>query len=176
MESHELRIGNKVKCKISNDHGVYTVLAIPGWETDSGEFMVTIDRCPKQTVPLEKLRPIKLNEGLLKEYGFSGEVWSKISIGLWPVGPDGYNNLVMGRTASADGLPYCPAIEQCSNEGFTIKQAAEIQKVDGIVDDDAFPLRAKKLVVLPPIKYLHQLQNLYFSLTLKELELVAVRN
>lgn len=70
MEANELRIGNKVKCKISNDHGIYSVLALPGWENGGDEFEVTIDRCPKQTVRLSQIKPIPITENLLKEYGF----------------------------------------------------------------------------------------------------------
>lgn len=70
MEANELRIGNKVKCKISNDAGIYTVLALPGWENDADEFMVTIDRCPKQTVKLSQIKPIRITPEILKQYGF----------------------------------------------------------------------------------------------------------
>lgn len=78
IEAQELRIGNKVKCSISNDAGIYTVLALPGWENNAPEFMVTIDRCPKQTVPISKLRPIKLNHEILTLYGFKyGETGKK---------------------------------------------------------------------------------------------------
>lgn len=78
LKKEELRIGNKVKCTISNDHGIYTVLAMPGWENGEQEFMVTIDRCPKQTVGMSKLRPIKLTPALLAEFGLR-----ESEMGLW---------------------------------------------------------------------------------------------
>lgn len=90
MEANELRIGNKVKCKISNDHGIYTVLALPGWENGAVEFMVTIDRCPKQTVKMSQLKPIIITEQLLKDYGFACDIadiyWHYHDRNLFPRG------------------------------------------------------------------------------------------
>jgi len=85
IKPNELRIGNKVKCSISNDHGIYTVLALPGWENGEVEFMVTINRCPKQTVPISKLRPIKLTTKILAEYNLNESetgLWSFIDNGI----------------------------------------------------------------------------------------------
>lgn len=82
----ELRIGNKVKCSISNDAGIYEVLAIPAWGMDGcgdgKEPLVIIDRCPKQSVPESKLKPIPISPEVLIQYGFTDEKdgWFKIGI------------------------------------------------------------------------------------------------
>lgn len=77
--------------------------------------------------------------------------------------------LTLGRI-EGDKSGYMAGIEQELTDGFTIQQAAEIQKADGISDDEAFVMKGKKTVFLGPIKFVHQLQNLYFALTGKELE------
>lgn len=74
IDPRDLRIGNKVKVTIGNDAGIYEVLGIPMWGMDGwgdGENPeVLIDRCPKQLVPPNKLKPIKLTDEILIKYGF----------------------------------------------------------------------------------------------------------
>lgn len=85
LQIQDLRIGNKVKCSISNDHGVYTVLAIPSWWVDGicmDEPYVTIDRCPKETVPISKLKGWKLTAKTILEYGFQ---FDKITYSKGPI-------------------------------------------------------------------------------------------
>lgn len=100
LQQNEIRIGNKVKCAISNDHGIYTVLAIPGWydgERVLSEPQVTIDRCPKQTVPISKLRPIKLTPEILKEYGFNYDLHTYALKNIWlSEGEKGFNLWLAG--------------------------------------------------------------------------------
>lgn len=63
----ELRIGNLVKCKISNDAGIYQIEAINGLsETvylDGGRH--------RETIPIEKIKPIQLTEEWLEKFGFA---------------------------------------------------------------------------------------------------------
>lgn len=70
----ELRIGNKVRCTISNDAGIYQVLGIPMWgmngEGNGKEPLILIDRCPKELVPPSKLKPIPLTPEVLEKAGF----------------------------------------------------------------------------------------------------------
>lgn len=57
-----------------------------------------------------------------------------------------------------------------SGQGMTIKQAYEIQMDHSDMPDSAFILE-NSIIVLNPIQYVHQLQNLYFTLTGTELNL-----
>lgn len=74
IDIKDLRIGNKVKCTISNDAAIYTVLAIPAWGMDgSGDGnnpLIIIDRCPKQLVTEKQLKPIPLSPEILEKCGF----------------------------------------------------------------------------------------------------------
>jgi hypothetical protein len=129
----ELRIGNKVKCTISNDAGIYTILAIPEWIKEMSQPIV-IDRCPKQTVPIDRLRGIKLTPELLVEYGFKQDRIYKYMYSI---------------------------------ETFIIHKMATDSKnkpeVWQLALDYGHSLNTE-------IDYFHQLQNLYYYLTGKELE------
>jgi len=58
-----LRIGNIVKCKISNDNNIYTVVAIDGV---NHKVMLNGTRY-KEWISIDKIKPIKLtNEFILK--------------------------------------------------------------------------------------------------------------
>lgn len=70
IKANELRVGNKVKCTISNDAGIYEVLAITMWEGQAFNPMIVIDRCPKQTVTEKQLKPISLTPEILISFGF----------------------------------------------------------------------------------------------------------
>lgn len=74
INPQELRIGNKVNCTISNDAGIYQILALPMWgmdgKGDGQEPLIMIDRCPKQLVTPNQLRAIPLTEDWLKKSGF----------------------------------------------------------------------------------------------------------
>lgn len=66
MNTRELRIGNLVKCKMSNDAAVYTVMAIDGINLkvmlSGARFCTWYDE--------DKLQPILLTEELLLRCGF----------------------------------------------------------------------------------------------------------
>lgn len=164
IKKEDLRLGNWVK---HND--IVSCTAYPGdiFRWCIGNFLDL--ECAK--LFMDSIDPVPITPEILVAAGFEGGPWFKKSLGLWPVGPEGINNLVLGKTSSPDGLPFCPAIEQASGQGFTIQQAAEIQKQDGVNDDNAFPLKAKSMVVLPKINYVHELQNLWHMLTGQELEI-----
>jgi hypothetical protein len=181
IDPKELRIGNRVKVTIGNDAGIYEVMGIPMWGMDGCgdgiEPLILIDRCPKQLVPPSKLKGIRLTNALLSACGFEGDVWKKKSLGLDMVGPDGFHDLVVGV---AQKNSYCaPMIKMGTGDGFTIQQAAEIQKDhakrhpdEPIMKDESFcPFKMGDSLVLRPVKYLHQLQNLYWCLTGEELEI-----
>jgi hypothetical protein len=64
MTINELSIGNYVRCSISRDPAIYTVVAIDGIHSKvmlSGARMCT-------WIDLEKINPIKLNEDILNVF------------------------------------------------------------------------------------------------------------
>lgn len=131
----ELRIGNYVRCTISNDAGKYKVLALPNWGPD-GNFnyqMVTIDRCPRQTVVLDQIRGEKLTEEWLHKFGFE----------------------------SAAGDPYGGYLSQPFGTGARFR-------VQG--DKGIFGHAAEFGWI--SLSFVHQLQNLFFCLCGKELEII----
>lgn len=144
MEPEELRIGNLVKCKISNDAGIYQVLSLPGWENNSPEFMVTIDRCPKQSVPISKIKPIPLNPETLEACGFKKS--ENKNKNVWYVSfvreHDELNSYIFVGKAPEDPI-------KMYYFGFESPMTA---------------------VNINNIYSLHQLQNLFFVLTGKELQ------
>jgi hypothetical protein len=133
IKTEDLRKGNKVKCKISNDAGIYTVLGIPAWGIDGNgdgeEPLVLIDRCPKQLVPESKLKPIPLTPEILEAGGFENR---------------------------ANGIYKNDLFNICrfeNNKYFLCN-----------------PFGTEIYSPMKLIEYLHQLQNLYYSLMGKELE------
>jgi hypothetical protein len=74
IDPKELRLWNKVKCTISNDAGIYQVLAMPMWGIDGigdgTDPQILIDRCPKQLVTPHQLKAIPLTEDWLIKFGF----------------------------------------------------------------------------------------------------------
>lgn len=100
IQVSDLRIGNKVKCAISNDAGIYTVLGIPAWGFDGcgdgTDPLVLIDRCPKELVPERKIHPIPLTPEILLACGFgydrSNEYWTFYSLpNNWHIGESCHN-------------------------------------------------------------------------------------
>lgn len=115
MKANELRIGNLVKCKISNDASIYTVMGLDGLH-----LRVYLN-APRDTFHDEdKIRPIHLTENWLIKLGFDD---------------NGNKKWIHPKF------------------GFLLIQS----------------LRFYKSGVLPEIRYVHQLQNLYFALTGEEL-------
>lgn len=66
---YELRVGNIVKCKISNDAGIYTVICIDGIN-----HKVMLNKARQgEWIDIKKIKPIKLtNEFILKIDDVSG--------------------------------------------------------------------------------------------------------
>lgn len=140
IQANELRIGNKVMCKISNDAGVYEVIGIPAWGWDGcgdgQEPLVMIDRCLKELVPVSKLRPIGISAEILQACGFEKE----------------NNGWTIGKASMMD------------NDYFGLFDKNYCQgKLDLILNGDCLPM--------PKVKYLHQLQNLYWCLCGTELKI-----
>lgn len=65
IEINELRVTNLVKCKTSNDAGVYTVDAIDGIHNK-----IYLSNPRNVWHSLDKIRPIKLTEDWLVKFGF----------------------------------------------------------------------------------------------------------
>lgn len=100
IQANELRIGNFVKCKVSNDTAFYKVLALDGWLL---------------RIMLDGVR--------------QGEWYTQDKVKPIPITAQALENSKIG----SDWLKYA---------------------------------------VVSDLKYMHQLQNLYFALTGKELEIV----
>ena len=168
INAKELRIGNCVRVK----EGTVINYIVSEVKKECVALTNTVIAMPDLWMGYDDLSPIPLSPEILLKCGFEGDVWYNISLGIWLVGEEGYNNLIAGKTSSPDGLPIHLGIEQSSGDncGFTIQQAAELQKGQNEMDDEAFILKRKSTVWLPPIKYLHELQNIFYSLTGKELE------
>lgn len=158
IDAKELRIGNFVFDPFDN------IVEVSEIRRDS------LSLTNKNGGFFSSFRPIRLTPEILEACGFNEVgVWSRIAINAGMVGDEGISNLVLGRCASEDGLPYAAAIEQSSRQGFSIVEAAEILKERNDISEDSFVLKKKDFVCCAPIKYLHQLQNLYFALTKIEL-------
>lgn len=69
MKIQELRIGNLVKCKTSNDSAIYSVIQIDGLG-----LKVRLSH-PRHTefTPLDRIKPIPLTEEILLKCGFYQE-------------------------------------------------------------------------------------------------------
>jgi hypothetical protein len=61
----EIKICNYVHCRVSNDAGIYKIIAIDGWS-----HKVMLDGARQGTwYTLDKIKPIPLTEKWLKEFG-----------------------------------------------------------------------------------------------------------
>jgi hypothetical protein len=110
---------------------------------------------------LEEYEGVPLTPEILERCGFEVNTWSSITLGE--------STLKLGQTASPNGLPYWASIEYISDWGFTIQEAAEIQKQQKHFDDNSIMLKGRTSSILGKLYHIHQLQNLYFTLTGKEL-------
>lgn len=148
MKAEELRLYNYVGCKISNDKGVYQVIAFPEWTTES-ERPITINRCPKETMPISKVKPIPLTEEWLEKFGFRYSEPLKMHVL--------YNN---------------PAT--CEPDDY---EDSVYHNVDFFYNGECFGFEVSNEwgengnLMMSKIKHVHQLQNLYFALTGEELTL-----
>jgi hypothetical protein len=121
---HELRTRNKVKCKVSNDAGIYDIVHING-------MMLTVMLSGARDgiwYTADKLKGIKLTPEILEKAGLKFEVY----------GHDGERDVA--SCFLGNGISILDTMAVLVNH----------EEIKGI-------------------KYLHQLQNLYFALTEKEL-------
>lgn len=137
IKVNELRIGNSVKCKTSNDAGIYRVEAIDGIH-----LKVYLSSPRNVWHSEDKLKPIQITEEWLLKYGFTRH-------------HNDYFNDVIG-----------------------IKNVIDFNSGDPNKKFDYFIYPKNNGSAIYPktnkeLRFVHQLQNLYFSLTGHELEAVA---
>lgn len=123
VDISELRIGNIVKIKTSNDAAYYPIYAIDGMGLKV--ILGGVRQC-EGWKDISLLKPIRITETLLGKLGFQ----------FTPEGDDAYEQIWR------------------SEEGFEVWEHSKGFSCD-LIDDD--------------VKSLHQLQNLHFFLTRKEL-------
>lgn len=123
IDISELRIGNLVKIKTSNDAAYYPIYAIDGMGL---KVVLGGARQCEGWKDISLLKPIRITETLLGKLGFQ----------FTPEGNDAYEQIWR------------------SEEGFEVWEHSKGFSCD-LIDDD--------------VKSLHQLQNLHFFLTQKEL-------
>lgn len=154
MRAEELRIGNFVGCKLSNDHGVYQVAGIDGW-TRIFKSKKDIEKYKKETIDT-KGKPVEWNdERLIRLYGGvrDNELYAKSKIK--PIHLTEEWLLKFGFEKDNAGSFSSKMIDNYS---------IRIWYVSG-----AFRWTANYFCSAE-LKYVHQLQNLYFALTGQELE------
>lgn len=127
MNARELRIGNLVKCKVSNDARIYSVAALDGMHC---KIMLSDVRFGTWYGD-DKIKPIPLTEELLLKCGFA-KISSKYE-----------DDFYAGKILLSNDFVLSTS-DQCY---------------------ESVPVDFAK-----PLKYLHQLQNLTFTLTGEELE------
>lgn len=146
MEVSELRIGNLVKIKTSNDAAFYPVYAIDGMG-----LKVVLGGCRQcEGWKDEKLlKPIPITEELLLKYGFK---WNKI-----------YNAYEHEDMYVLIGIN--------TGESYWKINISNSIPFDKEYDNKLYLNSEMEYHVSDkPIEYLHQLQNIYYFLTGKELE------
>jgi len=159
IDAKELRIGNKVKCKISNDAGIYTVLAIPMWSIDAAneEPLILIDRCPQDFVVESKLKPIPLTEEWLLKFGFEK-------------GKECIKSNVISRMdeKNKEGSSYDDVYSiDNKNQYLFIVPRLQMQLMGKHLDKN---IEMDSFFIGDSLLYVHQLQNLYLALTGIELQ------
>lgn len=100
IEITELRIGNKVKCKVSNDAGIYDVLHLNGM----GLKVMLSGAREGVWYNGDKLKGIKLTLPILKESGFTWDMITASRGTIWLApGNGGYDVFLSGLS----GGIYC---------------------------------------------------------------------
>lgn len=145
INANELRIGNYVRCNISNDAGVYKVYRVGGWIRNWGTkkkdksfvdeqlIMLNGGARDKEEYPESKISPIKLSPEILVKCGFKKMNGSKSVYHIF------INDLEI-----------------------SINPDLSFAYIDSTWGQAS--------IKNPIFKYLHQVQNLIFALTGKELE------
>ena len=133
LQINELQIDNFVKCKVSNDAGIYKILSIDGYN-----LKVILNGARQgEWHNLDKIKPIKLTSEILEKCGFEKYI------------------------DNSDDLTY---YTMKLNDEKKCELALSSGDKNGICE-----------VTLSPYEdyfryqYLHQIQNIYFSITQKEL-------
>ena len=137
------------------------------WKDNKQEFDVDLglmlDKYFWNHIENKDIIPIPLTEQWLKDLGFNiNKAWKEIT--LWES---------KGNKCSLSYSNGACVFSQTMKQGFDMKQTLDIlQKSDADpkigLDNLYIPMKDNK-VVLQSIKYVHQLQNLYFALTGNEL-------
>jgi hypothetical protein len=153
INANELRIGNLVKCKVSNDAGIYSICGIDGWirifesKEDERLYHMDLDKQikSKKTAQYHDERLIKLAGGVR-----NGEKYPESKIG---------------------GIAFSPEIllafdfKEIEDNIFGKPQTRYVLNsfcyTNGFLTWRSHPI--------PHIKYVHRLQNIYFDLTGEEL-------
>lgn len=104
-----------------------------------------------------KFIPIPISQNWLKYFQFEVGTWSKIRLS---------DNTCLLLGMSVNKTFYIPIIEQTIEEGMSVHKASEIKKEHG---DECGVVMKDNQIVLSPIKYVHELQNLYFEFARKKL-------
>jgi hypothetical protein len=135
VTTYELRIGNFVKCRVSNDAGIYQVIALDGINLKT---MLNGARRGQWYITEENIKPIPITDKWLLSFGFRQSEENR---------DDFYKDF--GRKT----------FQVCIDDG-----QGEI--FIGFAHDIGFPIEELCHI---DIQYLHQLQNLIFSITGEEL-------
>lgn len=154
LQTHELRVGN-----------IVTSNRYPNLEY----FPVDANDIYNMHYDNQVLLPVQLSEVWLIKFGFTKE-YAGCSVAAldmhYKLG--GTMTLSLNRCGAPDGLPYSVIIHHFNDQGISIQDAAEIQRSANETSDKPFILKHNTLV-LNPIRYVHELQNLWFVTVGEEL-------
>lgn len=140
INARELRIGNFIFCK--HKDGAHRICSISKNDSYTGGYKLDVSGDAK--ISIDYATPILLTEELLLKCGFykvGATFGSGIEVGIYHVGMKGYCLSLLDDM----GLMFC----HCNGNDYT-----EYEDITPICS----------------ISYLHQLQNIFFDLTCKELE------
>lgn len=169
VKAQDLRIGNYVRCKVSNDAGVYIVSGIDGWarlfpsKEDKEKYEKESD--PNFEPPRNYKAPQYHDERLIRINGGARDntQYPESKIGGVKLTEQEILNFGFQKIILEDG-------EEC----YDIKH---FQSYRVFLDPPSFHLHMAipgnhgeyYPTIMAELKYVHQLQNLYFTLTGEEL-------
>ena len=162
IEPKDLRIGNLITVMRSLPYQV------TGYHLYMMETYTPKD--PNEADYKQMSEPIPLTEDWLKRLGFSDKPWGKLHFKMFP---DGYGvkDCWLSIDASTDNS--CVFFGQSYQSGMALKEIVEVYNSTPEHDRDKMDLKSfpkeEEQVHFRDIKYVHQLQNLYYSLTGEEL-------
>lgn len=153
MKATELRLGNYVM-NLEREIDRITGISDPVITTEKipGDIDVWVD-------------PIPLTEEWFLKFGFEkkkNDAWFRKKLPKTTLSPNDSESI----------LSYCNGIiiwRQYDEQGFSITEAADVIRKTN-AEDASFNLKYNSIVLEKRIKYVHQLQNLYFALTGEEIE------